>query len=251
MTDDTEPTGQGYPSQAGLTDDTTPFNQHAFQILQALARVRTAVIVKVMAVDVGGGGLAPVGFVDAMPMVKQMDGGGNTFSHGTIFNLPYIRIQGGANAVICDPVVDDLGLAVISDRDISSVKNNKGEANPGSRRKFNLSDGIYIGGILNGKPTCYVQVTDQKVVATPDDGTTTITITPGMQVLTPDGGTTTLTLTPGKIVMVADEIVVHAKNKNAWDAGGTGFVYTPNLISTYTDGVPSSHSPPTPPEVPT
>jgi hypothetical protein len=118
--------------------------------------VRTAVVVKIMGVDGTNDTLAPVGTVDAMPLVKQMDGAGKCFSHGTIFSLSYVRMQGGTNAIICDPKVGDLGLAVICDRDISSVKANKGEANPGSRRKFSLSDGVYIGGMLNGMPEQYV-----------------------------------------------------------------------------------------------
>src|ERR1700730_14670284 len=35
----------------------------------------------------------------------------------------------------------------------------KAQANPGSLRKFDLSDGVYVGGILNGTPTQYVEST--------------------------------------------------------------------------------------------
>jgi hypothetical protein len=117
------------------------------------------VIVKVMAVQTDGG-LAAAGTVDVMPLVKQVDGVGNATSHGTIFGLPYLRIQGGKNAVIMDPLVGDLGLAIIADRDSSSVKTNKAESTPGSKRRFSLSDGIYVGGILNAVPEQYVMFTD-------------------------------------------------------------------------------------------
>lgn len=227
----TDKSGAGYPGQQGLNDNVGEFNQHSFLIWQILARVRTCVPVEVMAVD--GGGNAPVGFVDARPLVNQMDGGGNTFPHGTIFNLPYVRIQGGANAVIIDPVVGDKGLAMICDRDISSVKANRGRANPGSRRRFGLADGVYIGGILNAKPTCWIAFVDGKIEMSPDDGTTSLTIE------------------AGKITLNAAEIISHATSKNVWDAGGTGFVYTPGAIDTYTDGITPSHHAPSPPEVPT
>lgn len=224
--------GQGYPGQQGLTDATTDYNHFIFLIEQVLARVRTACLVEVMAVHVDGD-VSPVGFVDAKPIVKMMDGSGKTFPHGTIFSLPYCRMQGGANAVICDPKPGDIGVAVICDRDISSVKANRGEAAPGSRRRFGLADGVYVCGALNAKPTCYVLIKDQNVTMTPDDGVTSIV------------------MTPGKITFTAAEIVSHATTKNVFDANGTGFVYTAAQIDTYTDGVTTSHHPPTPPEVPT
>jgi hypothetical protein len=161
----------------GLNDDTTPFNQHAFQIWQTLARVRTMIPVKVMAVNVNSDGTG--GTVDAQPLVNQMDGAGNCFPHGTVFSLPYFRLQAGENAVVIDPQVGDVGPAGICDRDISSVKANKGVANPGSRRKFNMADGIYFGGILNKKPTCRLQISDRNITMTPDDGMTSIILTPG------------------------------------------------------------------------
>lgn len=224
--------GQGYPEQKGLTDATTDYNHFIFLIEQVLSRVRTACLVEVMAVHVDSD-VSPVGFVDAKPIVKMMDGGGNTFPHGTIFSLPYCRMQGGANAVICDPKKGDVGLAAICDRDISSAKANRGEANPGSRRRFGLADGVYVCGALNAKPTCYVLIKDQNVTMTPDDGVTSIV------------------MIPGKITLTAVEIVSHATTKNVFDAGGTGFVYTPAHIDSYSTGVPTTAHAPTPPEVPT
>jgi hypothetical protein len=109
--------------------------------------------------------------VDVMPLVSQVDGNNNTQRHGVVYGLPYFRIQGGANAVICDPVVGDIGYVVVSDRDISSVKSNAakitGSANPsssnqvtpGSSRRNDLADGVYVGGILNATPKQYIQFT--------------------------------------------------------------------------------------------
>jgi phage baseplate assembly protein gpV len=77
--------------------------------------------------------------------------------HGTIYSVPYFRLQGGANAVILDPQVGDIGIAVFAESDISSVKAAKAQANPGSARKFDMADGLYLGGFLNGTPSQYVQ----------------------------------------------------------------------------------------------
>jgi hypothetical protein len=83
---------------------------------------------------------------------------GNPIPHDVIHNLPYFRLQGGTNAVIVDPDVGDKGFAVFCSRDISAVKRTKAIANPGSSRRFNWADGLYVGGVLNGTPANYVEV---------------------------------------------------------------------------------------------
>src|SRR6185437_3480394 len=125
------------------------------------------------------------GFVDVAPMVNQVDGIGDPQPHDTIYNLPYVRIQGGGNAVILDPVIGDIGLAVFCSRDISTVKRTKTIGNPGSRRTFDWADGLYIGGVLNGVPTQYVQFNSSGItVKSPQ----TITLTGNSIVL--NGATT-------------------------------------------------------------
>lgn len=136
--------------------DTSDFNAQTFLIWSVLNRVRTCSLVKVLAVT-NNGGVSPVGFVDLQPLVNQLDGAGNSEPHAPVFDCPYFRLQGGSNAVIIDPQIGDIGIAVFADRDISSATANKGEANPGSKRKFSMADGLYLGGVLNGVPTQYVQ----------------------------------------------------------------------------------------------
>jgi hypothetical protein len=143
------------------------YHSLAFVIQQLLSRVATLTLVKVVACT-NNGGLAPYGFVDVIPLVNQVNGRGDTFPHGTLFRLPYFRLQGGTNAVILDPQRDDIGMAAFCSRDISSVKadpaaaignanQGKGGAPPGSARRFDMADGLYIGGFLNGTPSQYVQ----------------------------------------------------------------------------------------------
>ncbi len=124
-------------------------------------------IVQVKRVHGGAGVLAPAGTVDVLPLVSMIDGFvdpksgqmGHSIPHAIVYGLQYFRLQGGTNAVILDPAIGDIGMAILSDRDISSVVQNKGQANPGSQRRFDLADGVYVGGILNGTPTQYVQFT--------------------------------------------------------------------------------------------
>jgi len=146
----------GYRGAADATSGGSPFNEQLFLIRQVLAEISTAKLVEVIAVT-NAGDLSPVGFVDVRPLVNQLDGSDNAVPHGTVYNLPYFRLQGGTDAVILDPKQGDIGLAVIADRDISAVKSTKAQANPGSKRKFDAADGLYIGGFLNGVPQQYVR----------------------------------------------------------------------------------------------
>lgn len=146
----------GYRGAQQQTDGTSDYNAQAFVIWQILKSISGARLVQVQGVT-NSGGVAPVGFVDVQVLVNQLDGWNNATPHGTIYNLPYFRLQGGTNAVIIDPQVGDIGVAIIEDRDISSVKANKAQANPGSKRIFDLADGLYLGGFLNGAPQQYIQ----------------------------------------------------------------------------------------------
>lgn len=132
------------------------FNAMAFVVKQMMAGMGTSMPVKVVAVT-NAGALSPAGTVDVLPLVNQVDGDGNATPHGTIYGLPYSRMHGGTNAVIMDPVIGDIGIVVFASRDISSVKANKAQANPGSGRRFDHADGMYVGGLLNGTPSQYVQ----------------------------------------------------------------------------------------------
>ena len=131
------------------------FNQQKFFTNQFMGRVCTAKLVKVMGCT-SSGDVAEAGTVDVQPLVNQVDGGGTSQQHGTIYKLTYNRIQGGKNAVIIDPVAGDIGWMIVADRDTSAAIAAKGQANPGSARRFSPSDGHYVGFCLNSTPDNYV-----------------------------------------------------------------------------------------------
>ncbi|UOO77918.1 phage baseplate protein [Neisseria sp. Dent CA1/247] len=130
----------------------------AFIVESILTRIQTVTLVRV--VKVKGGGLAPVGMVDVQPLVSQVDASGGVIPHGVIYNVPYMRLQGGSNAVIIDPQPGDIGMCGFCSRDISNVKAFKKPAAPHSKRKFDFSDGLYFGGFLNGTPEQYIMFSD-------------------------------------------------------------------------------------------
>lgn len=167
---DTTPSPQqGYSGQQGLSDPGSQFGVMAFIVEQLLGEVRTIVPVKVVAIIGGGVGTVPPK-VDVLPLVKQMDGIGTTTSHGNVLSLPVMRWKSGNGSIIVDPVVGDIGLAVISDRDMSAVVASGAESAPGSFRRFDLADGIYLGGILGPVPTQYIAFTSTGVKVSDKNG---------------------------------------------------------------------------------
>jgi len=145
-----------YQGALSQRDSASEYNAQSFLVWQILRTISSARLVEVKAVT-NAGSVSPVGFVDVLPLVNQLDGSDNAMPHGVIHNLPYFRLQGGANAVIIDPQIGDIGVAIVEDRDISSIKANRGPANPGSKRIFDMADGLYLGGFLNGAPSQYVR----------------------------------------------------------------------------------------------
>lgn len=161
---------EGISGQQQAADDATDVNVMAFAVRQALSMVMTGIPVSVVAVR--GGGVGPPPVVDVTPLVNMLDGQGTKTAHGNILNIPVIRLQGGKNAIIMDPVKGDIGWLLVAHRDISAVVKNKGKvSNPGSYRRHNLADGAYLGGILNqDNPTGYVQLTPDGIVVLDKNG---------------------------------------------------------------------------------
>ena len=144
------------------------FNQLAFVVQQIMNKANHATLVQV--VGVAPGGVGPVGTVNVTPLVNMVDGNGNAIPHGIIYTLPYLRVQGGQNAVIIDPAINDIGLCVFADQDISTVKATLAAAIPATHRRNDWADGLYLGGMLNGTPTQYLEFSSTGInVVTPGD----------------------------------------------------------------------------------
>jgi hypothetical protein len=142
----------GYAGARDIGDD---FSALSFVIRQMIGQTATATLVRVLAINRSD--IAPVGYLDCQPLVQQMDGAGRAQAPAILHNLPWFRLQGGVNAVILDPAVGDIGIAVFASHDISRVKNTRATGLPGSRRRFDWGDGLYLGGFLNGTPQNYVR----------------------------------------------------------------------------------------------
>jgi hypothetical protein len=141
-----------------------------------MSMMNIATIVRVEKNTVNGE-VGPVGMMDVTPMVHMVDGVMRISEHGQIKKIAYLRMQAGNKAIIMDPKPGDLGLVVFADRDTSVVRKTKKPSQPGSRRRNNMADGVWVMSLLGDKPETYIQFTDDnKIVISPDDGTTVLTI---------------------------------------------------------------------------
>ena len=144
-----------------------------------------------------------------------------------------VSFPGGGGFTLTFPIaVGDEGILVFASRCIDAWWQNSGVQPQAELRMHDLSDGMFIPGLFS-------------VPKVPANVSTT-----ACQLRSIDGQTL-VEVGPGKIQLIANEVVIHGRNKTTFDAGGTGFVYQPGQIDTYTDGIVPSHHAPNPPEVPT
>nr|WP_277350566.1 Gp138 family membrane-puncturing spike protein [Novosphingobium olei] len=115
--------------------------------------------------------------VDVQIMVNQIDGAGTGIPHGTIHDLPVQTVRAGNCEIRVKPRVGDVGLVSFCHSDISAVKETGDVANPGSRRRFDWSDGIYCGSVhAQGAATTFIEIdADDNVAITAPKVTITVT----------------------------------------------------------------------------
>lgn len=194
----------GRYGSADVEAKTSEYNALLFTIMGVLGSQSHCTLVRVRAVTQTGT-LEKPGYVDVQPLVNQLDGQGSPIPHGVINNVPFFRLQGGSNAVIIDPQAGDIGIAVFADRDISAVKATGNVANPGSARRSDMADGLYLGGFLNGVPSQYIQFNADGIKI----------VSPGAIVLEAQA----IEMTADTIDMVADTITADASDEMTLNVG--------------------------------
>lgn len=207
----------------GQTDPTTgqgEWNKQRFLIQQQMANLNTSMPVEVLSVT--GVGVSPVGFVSLRILVDQVTGNDVTIPHGEIANVPYVRIQGGSNAVIIDPQVGDIGMALFCSRDISAVKSARKSAPPGSRRMYSFSDCAYLGGVLNGAPTQYIQFTTGGIIVH-----SPISVKGEAPLIQMSSSDVQLGNISGPLLRLIDERLIALFNAHTHTSGGSGVPSSP------------------------
>lgn len=147
-------TPPGQPYNSSLEEQFDHERSQDYIIRQIVGAVHTATLVKVLAVRPTSD---RVGFVDAQPLMNDVTTAGVVIAQTPAYNLPYVRYQAGPSAVILDPVVGDIGLAIFAESDITAVKKTLKEGPAATARTHSSADGLYIGGVLNAAPTQFVR----------------------------------------------------------------------------------------------
>ena len=131
-----------------------PDRAQLFIITKLLLGVHTCQLVQVQAVNPVSG---KVGFLTVQPMVLETDTNSLVLAQTPIYNVPYMRYQGGSSAVMLDPAEGDIGLAIFAENDITNVKQTLAAGPAATQRSHSTADALYIGGVLNPDPTQYIQ----------------------------------------------------------------------------------------------
>lgn len=130
--------------------------QDKYIIESLISNIHTMIPVKILSVAVPADTLAPIGRCEVQPLVQQIDGSNNTYDLGKIINVPYLRVQGGSNAIVIDPQVGDVGLCGFCERDISIVKRTGELSAPDNRRRYDINSAVYMFTMMSGIPTQYI-----------------------------------------------------------------------------------------------
>ena len=130
--------------------------QDMYIINNLIANIHTMMPVKILSVTVPTDSLTPIGRCEVLPLVQQIDGSNNVYPMGKIVNVPYLRVQGGSNAIVIDPQVGDVGLCGFCERDISIVKRTGELSAPDTRRKYDINSAVYMFTMMSGTPTQYI-----------------------------------------------------------------------------------------------
>ncbi len=182
---------------ANYAASNSPYNSLSFMIQQAIReQVNTCIICKVVGVSDG--------YVDVLPLVTQVSGKDEAIAPTTLYHLPFMRYHAGIAAVILNPVVGDIGLAVFAGKDCSNVKVGTSEpVPPASFRDNSMANGFYIGGFLNQAPSVFVELTQ--------GGAVNITAPGGVNI----NGNVTVS---GDVIASGKSLVNHV---HTGDSGGT------------------------------
>lgn len=143
----------------------------SFMVEQIMSRMSVCKPVKVVAVHTNGrSGI--VGTVDVTILTNQQTVIGESIPHTIIYGVPFIRIAGGAAALILDPKIGDTGFCVFADRDISSFKQTGAAGVPPTFRQYDMADAIYVGGWnLNVPPQQWIVIDDEGIDINAGTGT--------------------------------------------------------------------------------
>lgn len=200
-----------------------------------LKKLNCVKVGEIQSYSVGGANQIPIATVlIAQQQVTSIDAatGVRTLAeYPLLVNVP-VYFMGGGGITQTFPINEgDECIILFNDRQLENwIQDGAGQA-PSMPNLHDLSDGMCLVG-LRSNPRALLDISATAYQLRTDDGETLFSVE------------------AGKIQFVADEIIIHARDKLCYDAGGTGTVLQVAQIDNYTDGVTVNHHLPNPPEVP-
>lgn len=139
-------------------------NSMEFFVRTLIAKVvSTSLPVVVTAVERPATG-SGAGYVRVKPLLQQRNNQRQGVLGVDIPRIPFFRLQHGKCAVVCDPKVGDIGLAVVCKNDISNVNGDTNPKVPATFRQFDESDSFYIGGFWGQAPEIFIHMEDEGTI---------------------------------------------------------------------------------------
>ena len=140
---------------ADYSDFVDEYNALIHIINSVVNKVKTLELVKILEVDTSTHELSVI------PIVKDVDANWDYIENSPIYGVKYIEWQYGTNSIMAVPEVGDIGICLISHKDISNIDSGI----VGSLRKFCRSDSVYIGGLkgFNQTPIQFIEFTSNGI----------------------------------------------------------------------------------------
>ncbi len=110
-------------------------------MLNTALPVKVVEVIEEMALDGGSKTL----YLSLLPLILQYDAYGKVLENQIIYKVPCFSLQSGKAAILMKPEVNDIGIAIFAQQDISQLSNIPKK--PASYRSFSFADAIYIGSI--------------------------------------------------------------------------------------------------------
>jgi len=178
------------------------------------------------------------------PMIMVVTTDNQNVNRAQVASVPVYQASGGGFILKFPINPGDFGWIKANDRDISLFIQTGQMSPPNTQRKHSFKDALFI-------PQCAFDLVTiaggdtNNVVLQNYAGTIKISMSETTLNIT---APSTINLTAPNINLNASaKLSLHSAANVSFDADGTGVVYTPSLITNFTDGVAGAHSAPNPP----
>ena len=108
-------------------------------------------------------GEAPNLKVDFLPLVTRTTNTGAPIPNAQVYGASVFRLQRGSSAIIMDPVVGDIGIALYCDKDSDNARRERISGAPNTTRCHSRIDALYLGGLLNQQPDQFIEFADNAI----------------------------------------------------------------------------------------